>query len=409
MWVLLALVLFVVVPVPASAYSVLTHEACVDALWQPGIQPLLQRRYPRATPGDLQAARAYAYGGSVIQDLGYYPFGNRFFSNLVHYVRSGDFVEALIRNARDVNELAFAFGALSHYAADSVGHPEAVNPSVALMFPKLRQKYGDAVTYAESASSHIRVEFSFDVLQVAAGAYVSDAYHRFIGFQVARPLLDRTFLEVYGIEAQDVFGDEDLAISSYRKAVSELMPELTRVAWRDKREEIAQVIPHVRQDTFVFTYTRQEFEHDFGTAYRKRSWFVRMVGAFYRVVPKIGPLKPLKFKLPTPDAEALFAASFTDARARYAEVLAAAGRRSFDFENVNFDIGRPSMHGGYSLADKTYAELLDRLERRQFAGVPPALRRDIAAYYTNPLPPLTRKDQKRAEKIRAQLVAMMAP
>src|SRR5262245_11173116 len=308
-WVVLALVPFVVVPVPASAYSVLTHEACVDALWQPAIQPMLQRRFPRATPGDLQAARAFAYGGSVIQDLGYYPFGNRFFSNLVHYVRSGDFVEALIRNARDINELAFALGALSHYAADTIGHAEAVNPSVALIFPKLKQKYGDNVTYAESPTSHIRVEFSFDVVQTAVGAYPSDAYRSFIGFEVARRLLDHAFQETYGIETKDVFGDEDLAISSYRKAVSELMPELTRVAWRDKRDEIAQVIPNVSQNTFVFTYTRQQFEQDFGTAYRKRSWFVRMVGTFYRVVPKIGPLKPLKFKLPTPDAEALFATS----------------------------------------------------------------------------------------------------
>jgi len=405
----LAFVQFVAVPVPASAYSVLTHEACVDALWQPAIQPLLQRRFPRALPRDLQAARAFAYGGSVIQDLGYYPFGSRFFSDLVHYVRSGDFVEALIRNARDVNEMAFALGALSHYAADTVGHPEAVNPSVPLMFPKLRQKYGDAVTYAESPTSHIRVEFSFDVVQTAVGAYPSDAYRSFIGFEVAQRLLHRAFQETYGIETTDVFGDEDLAISSYRKSVSELLPELTRIAWRDKRDEIAQAFPNVRQDTFVFTYTRQQFEQEFGTAYRKRGWLVRMVGAFYRVVPKVGPLKQLKFKLPTPDAEALFASSFKDAQVRYAAVLAAAGRRSFDLANVNFDIGGAIVHGGYALADKTYAELLDRLERNNFAGVPPALRRDIAAFYASPITPMTGKEQKRSEKIRAQLIAMMAP
>src|SRR5215208_6208021 len=93
------------------AYSVLSHEANIDALWDSAIQPLLQRRFPRATRDDLLTARAYAYGGSVIQDLGYYPFGSHFFSNLLHYVRTGDFVEAMIRDAGDVNEYAFALGA----------------------------------------------------------------------------------------------------------------------------------------------------------------------------------------------------------------------------------------------------------------------------------------------------------
>src|SRR5438045_291954 len=128
-------------PRTAAAYSVLAHEATVDALWDRGIRPLLQQRFPRATRDEIVAARAYAYGGSVIQDLGYYPFGSHFFSNLVHYVRSGEFVEALVREARDPNEYAFALGALAHYAADNAGHPEAVNLAVPLMYPKLRAKF----------------------------------------------------------------------------------------------------------------------------------------------------------------------------------------------------------------------------------------------------------------------------
>src|SRR5438093_2009979 len=205
------------VPERAAAYSVLAHEACVDALWTPAIEPLLVRRFPRATPQDVQAARAFAYGGSVIQDLGYYPFGSRFFSNLVHYVRGGDFVEALLRDAADVNELGFAIGALAHYVTDNVGHPEGVNKSVPLMFPKLRAKYGDDITYVQSPSSHVIVEFSFDIVQIAAGAYLPDTYHNFIGFQVARPLLARAFQETYGLDINDVFLDENLAIGTYRR------------------------------------------------------------------------------------------------------------------------------------------------------------------------------------------------
>ena len=211
-------------PAPASAYSVLAHEANVDALWEPAIRPLLLKRYPKTTRADLEGARAYAYGGSVIQDLGYYPFGNHFFSNLLHYVRSGDFVETMLHEARDVNEYGFALGALAHYAADNAGHPEAVNRAVALMFPKLRAKYGRVVTYEQSPASHIIVEFSFDVVQAASGAYASEAYHDFIGFEVAKPLLERTFWDVYGLEMNGVFGNEDLAIGSYRHAISNTIP-----------------------------------------------------------------------------------------------------------------------------------------------------------------------------------------
>jgi zinc dependent phospholipase C len=395
------------VPERAAAYSVLAHEACVDAQWKPGIEPLLTRRFPRATPADLQAARAYAYGGSVIQDLGYYPFGSRFFSNLLHYVRSGDFIEALVRDSRDLNEFAFALGALAHYASDSVGHKEAVNPSVPLLFPKLKAKYGDEVTYAESPSSHVRTEYSFDIVQIAAGAYLPEAYHSFIGFEVSRDLLDRAFHETYGLETKDIFNDEGLAISTYRKAVSELIPELTRIAWRDKREEIARLIPNVREDAFVYRYSQAQYEREFGTAYRKRSWFARIVGTFYRIMPKIGPLKPLKFKTPTPEAEALFIESFKDARARYGDALAAVGRRSFDLANVNFDLGKRTVHGDYELADEAYARLLDELARRKFAGASQALRRDIAAFYAPTTAALPEsKSSRRIERIEKQLAEM---
>ena len=407
-----AVIVFVVagavlaVPERAAAYSVLAHEACVDALWKPGIEPLLARRFPRATPEDLQAARAYAYGGSVIQDLGYYPFGSRFFSNLLHYVRSGDFIEALVRNARDANELAFALGALSHYAADAVGHPEAVNPSVPLLFPKLKEQYGDEVTYAESPSSHVRTEYSFDIVQIAAGAYLPEAYHSFIGFQVSRELLDRAFQETYGLETKDIFNDEGLAISTYRKAISEMIPELTRIAWRDKREEIARLIPNVREAAFVYHYSPAQYEREFGS-YRKRGWFVRMLGTFYRILPKMGPLKSLKFKLPTPEAETLFIESFKDARARYGESLAAVGRQSLDLANVNFDLGQRSVHGDYKLADETYARLLDELARRKFAGAPQALRNDIAAFYAPATAALPEsKSSRRIERIEKQLAEM---
>jgi hypothetical protein len=396
-----------VAPREASAYSVLTHEANIDALWDAGIRPLLVRRFPRATRDEIAHARAFAYGGSVIQDLGYYPFGSHFFSNLLHYVRTGDFVETMIREARDVDEYAFALGALAHYAADNTGHPEAVNKAVALMFPKLRAKYGDAVRYIDSPASHVLVEFSFDIVQVAAGNYLPESYHSFIGFQVPTPFLERTFRDTYGLEMKDVFRDEDLAISTYRHSVSELIPELTRVAWQDKHDEIARLTPGVKADTFVYRYARQEYEREYGTGYRRPGIFARLIAFIYRVLPKIGPLRPLSFKAPTPEAEALFVDSLKDTKARYREALAALGRGRLDLANTDFDTGKPSVHGEYSLADDTYAELLARFDKRQFAGVPPALEKNIAAYYAaSPERISSKHERKRADTIRRRLVAL---
>ena len=396
-------------PRGAAAYSVLTHEANVDALWDSNIQPLLARKFPRATREELRHARAFAYGGSVIQDLGYYPFGSHFFSNLLHYARTGDFVEMMIREARDVDEYAFALGALAHYAADNAGHPEAVNKAVALMFPKLRAKYGDVITYEQSPATHILVEFSFDVVQAAAGAYASEAYHDFIGFEVAKPLLERAFQAVYGIEMKDVFLSEDMAIGSYRHSISNTIPNITRIAWRDKREAIEKVMPGLARERFVFNLSPRDYERDFGRDYQRPGLLTRFLGVLYKLLPKIGPLRPLKFEAPTPESEALFLASFKDTRERYQASLQATSQGRLNLANTNFDTGKPSAHGEYARADETYAKLLDRLAGRHFAGVPPALRQNIVAFYAAAPDKMSgKKERKRIERIRKQLAALQA-
>jgi hypothetical protein len=400
----LVLAALLTAPCEVAAYSVLAHEANIDALWDTAIQPLLTKRFPRATPEDIKQARAFAYGGSVIQDLGYYPFGNHFFSNLLHYTRSGDFVEALLRDARDVDEFAFALGALAHYAADNVGHPEAVNRAVALMFPKLRAEHGDVVTYEQSPASHVIVEFSFDVVQAASGAYASEAYHDFVGFEVSKPLLERTFKSVYALEMKDVFLSEDLAIGSYRHAISDTIPAITRIAWRDKREAIQRLKPGMAEQRFVFNLSRRDYERDFGRDYQRPGPLTMVLNLLYRLLPKIGPLRPLKFKAPTPEAEALFLESFKDTRQRYQAALRAVGERRLNLANTNFDTGKPSAHGDYALADETYADLLDRLAERHFADVPPALRQNILAYYAAAPDKISgKKERKRMQKIRLQL------
>jgi Zinc dependent phospholipase C len=393
---------------PAHAFAVLAHEAIVDTAWEGSIRPLLSQRYPRTSADGLIEAHSYAYGGSVIQDLGYYPFGSRFFSNLLHYSRSGDFIETMIRDAHDVNELAFALGALAHYVTDTTGHPEAVNRSVPLIFPKLAAKFGDEVTYVEAPKQHVITEFSFDIVQSAGGMYQPDAYRRFIGFRVAKPLLERAFVETYGVDIKDVFPSEDRAISTYRYAVSQIIPALTRAAWRDKREEIAALIPNLQQSAFVFNYRRVDFERDYGRDYAKPRLVARFLATSYRIVPKVGPLKPLSFKAPTPEAQDMFIRSFKNASTRYLAAIdrVAAGR--IEFRNTDFDTGRPARHGEYALADETYAELLAKLAARQFEGTSNALRRDVLAFYgQRPAPSTASKDeQKHWDKVETHLIAL---
>ena len=378
-----AIALLTLTAAPARAYSVLAHEANVDALWDRRIQPLLQTRFPHATHQDLVRARAYAYGGSVIQDIGYYPFGSHFFSNLMHYVRSGDFVEQLIADSHTVDEYAFALGALAHYAADNTGHPEAVNRAVAIAYPKLRAKYGDRVTYVQAPANHVIVEFSFDVVQAAAGAYLSEAYHGFVGFQVAKPLLERAFRDIYGLEVQDVLGDEDLALSTYRYSVSQLIPEITRTAWKTKKDEIQKLTPKVDENAFVYNYTKAQYDKEYGADYRKPGFFARILAFLYRLLPKIGPLKPLSFETPTPQAEALFEQSFRDTRVRFAQALEQVREHRLKLPNTDFDTGKRSRVGEYALADKTYRELVKRLKKKPADAVPQAVRDDIARFYAS--------------------------
>src|SRR5205807_2596308 len=253
---------------PGRSYSVLTHEQIVDLEWQDQIRPLLAKRFPQSTADELKLAHAYAYGGSVVQDMGYYPFGNKYFSDLVHYVRTGDFVAALVEEASDINEYAFALGALAHYSSDNMGHP-AINKVVAIEFPKLQRKYGDEVTYADDHKAHIRTEFGFDMVQVAKNRYTSDRFHDFIGFEVSKPVLERAFLKTYGLQLHDVLGDEDLAIGSFRRAVSSIIPAMTRVALLNRRADLVRDTPNFDEKKFLYRVSRTNYEKQWRRGYRR--------------------------------------------------------------------------------------------------------------------------------------------
>ena len=383
---------------PSPAYSVLTHEAVIDAAWDGSIVPLLLRRFPAATPDDLRKAHGFAYGGCIIQDMGYYPFGSKLFSDLTHYVRSGDFVHALIQEAQDLNEYAFALGALAHYAGDNDGHPIAVNLAVAIMYPNLRAKYGNQVTYSDDPTAHLKTEFSFDVVQVANHQYAPEAYHDFIGFQVAKPLLDRAFFDTYCLHLKDVFRDLDLALGTYRRSVGSIIPTMTKAAWVARKDQIVGVTPGATRRKFVYILSRASYEKEWGANYERPGLGARILAFLFRLIPMSGPFRALSFKPPTRETELLFMKSFDATFDRYRTLLDEVKADRLRLANQNLDIGKPTRAGGYNLADNAYASLLDRLAGKHFEGLTPQLRADILEYYADLNRPIATKLRRDAWK-----------
>ncbi len=386
----LSLVLLLGLTQLCGAYSVLTHEEVVDLLWKDDIQPLLVKRFPMATSEDLKKAHAFAYGGSLIQDMGYYPFGSKYFSDLTHYVRSGDFIVNLINDSTDLNEYAFALGALAHYSSDNLGHP-TVNRAVALEFPKLRKKFGNEVTYADNPKAHIRTEFGFDVTQVAKNRYTSDRYHDFIGFEVSKPVLERAFEDTYGIPLSDVISNEDLAIGTFRRSISHILPEMTRVALVARKKELVAETPNFNARKFRYYLSRANYQREWGKGYRRPGFGTRVLAFFLKLVPKVGPFKAVDFKIPTQKTEDLYIASVDRTLDNYKTLLAEVRSKTLRLANTDFDTGRMTHAGEYILTDKAYAHLLDQLAQKDFALVTPQLRDNILAFYGDPNAPIATK------------------
>jgi len=390
----------------APAYSVLTHEQVVDFLWIDQIVPLLKHRFPQVTEEDLRVAHAFAYGGSMIQDMGYYPFGNKFFSDLLHYVRTGDFVDNLIHDSSTLNEYAFALGALAHYSSDNAGHP-TVNHVVPIEFPQLRKKWGDIVTYADDPKAHIRTEFGFDMVQVAKNRYTSDQYHDFIGFEISQDLLERTFKKTYGLNLNNVLKHEELAIGTFRWSVSRVVPEMTRIALLSRRDEMVKEDPNFDEKKFLFYMSRAKYESQWGSQYRRPGFGARVLAVLLKVLPKVGPFKAASFKIPTQQGEKLYVSSIDHTVESYAAELRKVEGHSLHLDNLDCDTGRPTEPGEYALSDKTYAKLVDKLANRHFDHVPDELRADLLQYFVRAKSPLSgRRKQRRWAKARRKLKSL---
>ncbi|KAA9332377.1 zinc dependent phospholipase C family protein [Hymenobacter busanensis] len=401
------LVLLLSAPFSAAGYSVLTHQANVDTCWRRCLRPLLDQRFPGATPEQWKEAKSYTYGGSIVQDMGYYPLGSKLFTDLTHYVRSGDFVRNLLLEAHNRNEYAFALGALAHYTADVRGHSEGTNRAMPSVYPDLGAQFGPSVTYFEAPIQHTQLEFAFDVVQLAAGRYRSDTYHDFIGFRVHKQVLERAFVKTYGLELKQVVVNIDLSVSTFRFAVSQLIPTAARAAWHAERDNIRKLDPRARRRDYVYRHNERQFRREYGTEYDKPGLGARIMSNAIKVLPKIGPLRPFAFKLPTPEAQKIFKQSFADVMADYCRVLGqvqqADSTRPPQLANYDFDTGKPTKAGEYALADETYGEWLRKLAGTKFEAVTPPVRQNILAFFdSSSKPPLGEEEEKKRTREKTQ-------
>lgn len=404
----MGLLAVVTLPEGGRAYSVATHEQLIDLVWKGSIAPLLKSRYPQATEAELQDAHAYAYGGSAIQDIGYYPFGSQFFSDLTHYVRAGDFVESLLRGARTPQELAFAVGALSHFLGDTIGHAQAVNPSVAIEFPKLERRFGPVVVYEESPHAHVRTEFAFDINQISKGRFAPLAYLDHVGLKIAGDLLDRSVRETYGMSLREVMGKgRGAAVRGYRFSVRRFLPRIAYAEALLHRSGFPRDSPGPALDRMILELRQSEGENGWDP-YRSRAGIgtYALAGLIF-VLPKVGILSELAIRGPSAATEALYVESVdrtVDALRATTKALSAGAA---PLSNRDLDTGAKVRPGGYRLADETYAKLLERITREPGGTVSAGLKDDIDEFYSDPNAPISTK--RRPElwaRVQAELVVL---
>ena len=378
-----------------SAYSLLTHEAIIDLSWKKSIEPSLLEKYPNSSAEQLLKAHSYAYGGAIMPDIGYSPFGSMIYTDFVHNVRTGDYVVALLEEAETLDEYAFALGSLAHYLADNNGHLLGTNVAVPLVYPKIKVKFGDTVTYAQDKVSHSRMEFGFDVLQIARGNYASKAYHDFIGFNIPKTIIEKAFYRTYGVAVNDVFKDFDVAISTYRWTIKSLLPNIVRTGWAKKKSEIRKLQPDATARTFSYRMKNRMYYQEFGKHSQKAGFYQSIIARLIPVLPKIGPLAKLKFKTPTPEAEQLFIRSFDTTLVKYDLAIARLHKgNDIHLPNKTLDTGHQTVWGEYSIADENYETFLLMHSEQKFENVNQDVKANLLAFFKNSNPPKKSENRK---------------
>lgn len=405
--ILLLVFLYLFNPFSSNAYSLLTHEAIIDVSWKNGIEPLLLKKYPNSSEAQLIEAHSYAYGGAIMPDIGYSPFGSMIYTDFVHNVRTGDYIEALLDEEENINEYAFALGSLAHYMGDIYGHSLGTNVAVPLVYPKIKAKYGQRVTYADNHISHSRMELAFDVLQTSKGNYATKAYHDFIGFNVARRVIEKAFFRTYGMDVNDVFGSMTVAISTFRWTIKSLLPFIVRTAWAHKKAELKKINPGLTGRKFSYRMTNRTYYHEFGKDHQKAGFFPTVFSVIVPILPKIGPLAKLRYKAPTPEAEKLFIKSFDTTLVHYASALKKLQSAPLLLPNRVLDTGEKIVPGEYSMTDDAHAEFLMKLSEKKYENLSSEIRGNLVTFFASAKPATTNKKKiKKWKQITEQLEAL---
>jgi hypothetical protein len=396
----------IVWPPSGKAYGVLTHHQLIDQAWNTVIVPILLNRFPSLTTEQLREAHAYAYGGCIVQDFGYYPFANAFFSDLTHYVRTGDFVQKLFQHASTANEFAFAIGALSHYVGDSIGHAEATNPSVAITFPKLGAKYGSSVNYAQGKHQHAQVEWAFDANQAAKLRLAPADYVHYIGLEVPREQLAAAFYETYGIPLREIISGPLPAMKTFRFGGRTFLPHFTYAEAVRHKGQFPADTPGPELEQYERQIGQLPMEEEWDRYRRKPGFRIHLLSGLIVIMPKIGALQMLAIKGPTEETERAYIASVNLSTAALAVHLQRLMGTQIDLglADRDLDTGQPMVPGGYLLTDKTYAQLLARITKVPMGPIPAGLKQDISAYYADPAAPIsTKKKPKEWAAVQGQL------
>jgi len=394
-------------PRAGQCFSILAHEAIIDAEWDITLKPLLLKKHPEATLDDLIKAHAYTYGGSLVADMGYMPGGDSYFTDLLHYVRSGDFIINLLSEANSLNEYAFALGALSHYMADKYGHSMATNVTVPELYPELKQKFGKVVTYENDHTSHSRMEFAYDAVQVGRSNYASVAYHDFIGFDIAKPVLERAFFKTYGQHLAIIFENFDKSVSTMRWGVKNLFPALTKKAWKAKKDEIIKANGTATVRSFRYKMSRRMYNKEFSGKRNKPDFKARVAAFFVKILPKVGPLKNLKFVYPGAEGEKRFTHVFDTIIQKYAIASKQWDMQTLTLNDINLDTGYPLVYGKYHLADDTYCKLVLNLQQEDFTCLTQVLQEHLVKYFEGALLHETYKEHPEDEAAMQQALKQM--
>lgn len=265
------------------------------------------------------------------------------------------------------------------------------------VYPDLLRTFGPVVTYEDAPVRHTELEFAFDVVQVAAGRYRTQHYHKAVGFRVSRPVLERAFEATYGLKLGQVLFNVDASVTTFRFAVNQLIPVAARAVWHQQRREIRRLSPRSHRRDYLYRRNPRRFGQEFGTDYERPGFGTLVEAVLFRVLPKIGPFKPYAF-LPGPEGLQRFRRSFRNSLAQYSTLVHQQRPNTTaapaPLQNSNLDTGQPLAAGTYALADAARSRLLRELHQQYFEHLPAPLCRDLLRFFAAGMPPVI--DEKKS-------------